>query len=77
MTCASEIPTRSHDLVLECLLDAPSDRLWQLWTDPARMGEWFCPKPSFVTDAVVDLRPGFDEGCNIVADQMEALAPTL
>jgi len=27
------------------LIDAPAETLFRLWTDPTRMGEWFCPKP--------------------------------
>lgn len=58
MSCHTEVPTESHELVLDRILNAPREKLWRLWTDPALMGEWFCPKPWYVTDAVVDPRPG-------------------
>ena len=35
----------AHELVLTRLLDAPAEKLFQLWTDPSRYAEWFCPKP--------------------------------
>ncbi len=48
----------AHELILDRILNAPRDKLWRCWTDSKLMEEWFCPKPWYVTDAVVDLRPG-------------------
>ena len=48
----------AHELVLTRLLDAPPDKLFRLWTDPSRMGEWFCPRPWTVADVTLDVRPG-------------------
>jgi uncharacterized protein YndB with AHSA1/START domain len=56
----------AFELVLNRLLDAPADKLYGLWTDPARMGEWFCPKPWKVTHAELDVRPG--GACNIITN---------
>src|ERR1700733_14434288 len=53
----------AYELVLNRLLDAPADKLYRLWTDPARMKDWFCPKPWMVTKAELDVRPG--GACNI------------
>lgn len=47
-----------HVLTLERVLDAPVEKVWRCWTEPKLLEQWFCPKPWFVTDAVVDLRPG-------------------
>ncbi len=47
-------PTR--DLVLDRLLKAPPALVWRCWTEPALICQWFCPKPWFVSQAVVDLR---------------------
>ena len=49
-------PTR--DLVLDRLLKAPPAKVWRLWTEPALICQWFCPKPWSVSEAVIDLRPG-------------------
>jgi len=48
----------AFELTLNRLLDAPADKLFRLWTDPARMHEWFCPKPWTVSKAELDVRPG-------------------
>lgn len=48
----------THDLVLNRILDAPRDKLWRCWTEPDLLMPWFCPKPWFVSEARIDLRPG-------------------
>ncbi|MFC3167704.1 SRPBCC family protein [Paracoccus fontiphilus] len=47
-----------NELVLDRVLDAPRAALWRCWTEPALLERWFCPKPWYVTHAVLDLRPG-------------------
>ena len=46
------------DLELGRLLSAPPALVWRCWTEPALICQWFCPKPWYVSEAVVDLRPG-------------------
>lgn len=58
MSCHNEMPTDSHELILDRILNAPRAKLWRLWTDASLMEQWFCPKPWYVSDAVVDPRPG-------------------
>jgi uncharacterized protein YndB with AHSA1/START domain len=48
----------AHELVLERVLDAPRAALWRCWTEPELLKQWFCPKPWFVSEARMDLRPG-------------------
>lgn len=48
----------THELVLNRVLDAPRDGLWRCWTEPELLKQWFCPKPWFVSEARIDLRPG-------------------
>ena len=50
--------SEDQDLVLTRILDAPRDKLWRCWTEPELLKKWFCPKPWFVSDARIDLRPG-------------------
>jgi uncharacterized protein YndB with AHSA1/START domain len=50
--------TADRELVLTRLMDAPKEKLFRCWTEPALMEEWFCPKPWRVTDVVTELRPG-------------------
>jgi uncharacterized protein YndB with AHSA1/START domain len=47
-----------RDLELTRLLAAPPHLVWRCWTEPALLCQWFCPKPWFVSEAVVDLRAG-------------------
>lgn len=47
-----------NDLVLDRVLNAPRAAIWRCWTDPALLEQWFCPKPWYVSDVRIDLRPG-------------------
>lgn len=47
-----------HELVLERIFDAPPEKVFQAWTDPAILPRWFAPRP-FTTPVVdIDPRPG-------------------
>src|SRR5688572_115625 len=48
----------AHSLVLTRVLDAPRDKLWRCWVEPELLKQWFCPKPWYVSQARIDLRPG-------------------
>lgn len=48
----------AKELVLDRVLDAPRDAVWRCWTDPKLLEQWFCPKPWYVTDVVLELHPG-------------------
>lgn len=45
-------------LTHERVMDAPVEKVWRCWTEPALLEQWFCPKPWYVSDARMDLRPG-------------------
>lgn len=47
-----------HDLTLTRLIDAPREKLFRAWTDPALIPLWFCPPPWGVSEAHTDVRPG-------------------
>ncbi|MDR2336334.1 MAG: SRPBCC family protein [Burkholderiaceae bacterium] len=60
-TISSSTPAaavHSNDLVLTRLLDAPADKLYRCWTEPALLVKWFVPAPWSVARAEVDVRPG-------------------
>ena len=41
--------------------EAPPERVWQAWTDPQALSQWFGPGESkSVTRAELDVRPGGD-----------------
>jgi uncharacterized protein YndB with AHSA1/START domain len=46
------------DLELDRLLSAPPALVWRCWADPVLLCQWFCPKPWFVSEAIIDLRAG-------------------
>ena len=46
------------DLVLERTLDAPRELVWQAWTNPEHLKQWFAPKPYEISELEMDLRPG-------------------
>jgi uncharacterized protein YndB with AHSA1/START domain len=46
------------DLVLERTIDAPIALVWEAYTKPEHIKQWFAPKPFRVTEAELDLRAG-------------------
>jgi len=46
------------DLVLERMIDVPAELIWQAWTRPEHLREWFAPRPWSIADCEIDLRPG-------------------
>jgi uncharacterized protein YndB with AHSA1/START domain len=46
------------DLVLERTVDLKPEEIWQAWTDPTILKQWFTPKPWKTVDAQIDLKPG-------------------
>lgn len=52
------IPDPKLDLVLERVVDVPRELVWKAWTQPEHLKKWFCPKPWYVSECKIDLRPG-------------------
>ncbi len=46
------------DLVLEREIDVPVELVWEAWTKPEHLKEWFTPRPWTVSEVELDLRPG-------------------
>jgi uncharacterized protein YndB with AHSA1/START domain len=40
------------------VLDAPRDLVWQVWTDPKHLAQWWGPDGFRTTTSAYDLRPG-------------------
>ena len=51
-------PIEDRELVLTRLIDAPPDKLFRAWTDPALLVQWFAPLPWTTASAELDVRPG-------------------
>jgi uncharacterized protein YndB with AHSA1/START domain len=50
--------TAKHELVLTRLIDAPREKLFRCWTEPALLKQWFAPKPYTTPVAEMDVRVG-------------------
>ena len=55
---ASAIPASDRELVLTRLIDAPREKLFRAWTEPALMKQWFAPAPWTTPTVETDVRPG-------------------
>jgi uncharacterized protein YndB with AHSA1/START domain len=51
-------PNPQLDLVLERVIDVPVERVWEAWTTPEHVKEWFTPRPWTVARCEIDLRVG-------------------
>lgn len=51
-------PADERELILTRLIDAPREKLFRAWTEPALLTQWFCPRPWSVARAETDVRPG-------------------
>ncbi|MEI8572845.1 polyketide cyclase [Methylomonas sp. LW13] len=54
----TEQTAESRELMLTRLIDAPPEKLYKAWTEPALLKQWFCPKPWTVAEAELDVRAG-------------------
>jgi uncharacterized protein YndB with AHSA1/START domain len=55
--------SRDRELVLSATLDAPREKVWRCWTEPALLKRWLAPDPWTTPHAELDLRPG---GANLI-----------
>ncbi len=46
------------ELMITRIVDAPRERLFQAWTDPKLLAQWFAPAPLTTTVIELDARPG-------------------
>jgi len=51
-------PANEPVLLLERVFNAPRELVWQAWTDPAHISQWFFPRGYSVAHCEIDLRPG-------------------
>jgi uncharacterized protein YndB with AHSA1/START domain len=48
----------ARDFLISRLVDAPREKVWKCWTEPARLAAWFGPKGFETIAAKLDFRPG-------------------
>jgi len=58
MCGAPQTPDADRELVLTRLIDAPREKLFRCWTEPALIKQWFAPLPWTTPHAEMDVRPG-------------------
>ena len=51
-------PPSDRELVITRVIDVPADKLFQCWTTPELLPQWFCPPPWRVSHAQMDVRTG-------------------
>lgn len=54
----STLPANDHDLVITRLIDAPRSLVFNAWTDPAQLAQWWGPHSFTNPLSEVDARPG-------------------
>lgn len=55
---AAAAATSDRELVLTRIIHAPREKLYQAWTRPELLKQWFAPKPWETPHAELDVRPG-------------------
>src|SRR5579864_8201032 len=48
----------NQEVVFERTYDAPLDRVWQAWTDPEQLKQWWGPDNVTIPECEIDLRVG-------------------
>jgi uncharacterized protein YndB with AHSA1/START domain len=47
-----------NEFVISHTFEAPRERVWNAWTDPDQMKQWWGPRGSTILDCKIDLRVG-------------------
>src|SRR5215510_14531840 len=50
--------TDGRDLILTRIIDAPREKVFQAWSDPDLLKQWFAPRPWTTPVVETDVRPG-------------------
>ncbi len=57
-TSSTRVIVEGRDFVLTRDIDAPREKLFRAWTEPALLAQWFVPRPWSEASVQVDVRPG-------------------
>ena len=52
------VDTSDRELILSRVFDAPRELVWDAWTDPKQVVQWWGPNGFTTTIEVMDVRPG-------------------
>ncbi len=56
--CDTDGAAHAFELVLERIIDAPPEKVFKAYTDPAILAQWFAPKPWKIVDPIIEPRVG-------------------
>lgn len=56
-------PISERELIISRLIHAPRERVFEAWTNPELLKQWFAPLPFTTPKAELDVRPG---GANLI-----------
>ncbi len=51
-------PEAGCKILVSRVIDAPVERVWDAWADPAKLARWFAPQPLTLAVDKMDLRAG-------------------
>jgi uncharacterized protein YndB with AHSA1/START domain len=54
----SEFDPSEYDVTIRRTFDAPRERVWEAWTDPEQVAQWWGPHGFTVPHCELDVRPG-------------------
>lgn len=58
MTAKNEAATTEREIVVSRVIDAPRERVWKAWADPAQVVKWWGPRGFSTNTDARDFRPG-------------------
>jgi uncharacterized protein YndB with AHSA1/START domain len=58
MTTAATKPSAENELIITRVFDAPRKLVFEVWTDPRHLKNWFGPKDYPAVQMKADIRPG-------------------
>jgi uncharacterized protein YndB with AHSA1/START domain len=58
VTTGNSNDSANRELVLTRIINAPREKVYRAWTEPALLKQWFAPEPWTTPIAETDVRPG-------------------
>ena len=57
-TWSADTPASDSEMVISRVIDAPRDLVWQAWTDPGHLPQWWGPRGFSCDTKEIEIRPG-------------------
>lgn len=55
---SADVETPEREIVVSHIFEAPRELVFEAWTDPTHIGQWWGPRGFSTTTAEMDVRPG-------------------